>query len=93
LPERAEARGLSKAAIARDLEVEKSTVTRWFGGTIPDPKNLDRLEALLQIEPGDLFRDPQDDWMTRLLRGRNQEERARIKETLEFHFGRKAEGA
>lgn len=86
LPERAEARGLSQADIARELGVEKSTVSRWFAGTIPDDKNLDRLEALLQSEPGDLFRDPHDDWMTRFLRGRAQDELDRIRATLEAAF-------
>jgi len=87
LPERAEARNLSQAEIARELGVEKSTVSRWFAGTVPDSKNLDRLAALLHLdEPADLFRDPSDDWMTRFLRGRNEDEVDRIRATLEAAF-------
>jgi transcriptional regulator with XRE-family HTH domain len=87
LPERAEQRGLSQADLSRELEVEKSTVSRWFAGTIPDNHNLDKLVSILQLEDtSDLFRHPDDDWMARFLQGRDRDEKERIKATLEAAF-------
>jgi transcriptional regulator with XRE-family HTH domain len=90
LPEWAVARGLSQADISRELEVEKSTVSRWFGGVIPDDRNLDRLVGLLHIEVLDLFRHPDEDWLAKFFRGRDEKERERIKATLETAFPRRS---
>ena len=82
----AERRQLTQADISRELEVDKSSVSRWFAGTLPAEKHLLALAALLQIDVPALFRHPDDDWLARFLRGRDEAERARIRATLEAAF-------
>jgi len=89
IPEWAERRGLSQADIARELDVDKSSVSRWFAGSMPTEKWLVPLAALLQVdEIASLFRHPDDDWLERFFRGRSDDERQRIKATLEAAFPR-----
>jgi hypothetical protein len=62
-------------------------VSRWYAGSIPRDEHLDALVQLLGLEdPRDLFRHPEDDWMARFLRDRDEEERERIRRTLEAAF-------
>lgn len=83
----AEHRGLIQADIARELGVDKSTVSRWFDGAVPTESYLVGLAELLGAdEPAALFRHPDDDWLTRFLRGRSKQERDQIKATLEIAF-------
>lgn len=80
----AEKRGLKQADIVREIEVDKGSVSRWFHGTLPSSEHLRRLAALLT--DGDvtsLFRHPDDDWLSRMLRGRTEAERNRIRRILE----------
>jgi transcriptional regulator with XRE-family HTH domain len=89
----AERRGLKQADITRELGADKSTVSRWFSGTIPSDQNLLALTHLLvgpDEEPVSLFRHPDDDWLARFFRNRSTDERARIRQTLEAAFGRAA---
>jgi transcriptional regulator with XRE-family HTH domain len=80
-------RQVKQADIGRDLEVDKSTVSRWFDGTIPSEAHLVALAQFLGAdEPTALFRHPDDDWMARFLRGRSEDERRRIRATLETAF-------
>jgi hypothetical protein len=89
IPEWAELRGVSQADIGRELDVEKSSVSRWFAGRVPVDKHLRALAALLKIEPAALFRHPDDDWLISVLEGRDPEERRRIKATIETAFPRR----
>lgn len=91
LIEWAELRSLTQADISRELDVDKSSVSRWFAGSVPTEKHLFPLAGLLgfEDEPAALFRHPDDDWLARFFRGRDQEERARIRQTLEAAFPRK----
>jgi transcriptional regulator with XRE-family HTH domain len=88
IPEWAEKRKVSQADIARELAVEKSTVTRWFAGVVPTNKHLVPLAAFLtQEDPPDptaLFRHPDEDWLTRLFRSRAAEDRKDFKEMIEL---------
>jgi len=84
IPEWASKRRLKQADIAREINADKSNVSRWFNGALPSEDNILRLAALFACdEPADLFRHPDHDWMWGLLRGRSQEEQRRIKETIE----------
>ncbi len=86
----AKRRGVKQADIMRELGVDKSTVSRWFDGTIPVDKHLVALAAYLRAEePSYLFRDPDDDWMLRLFRGRTKDEIERIQKTIETAFPRR----
>lgn len=81
---------MSQADICRELDVDKSTVSRWFSGFLPSENKLPALAAALSIEPNMMFRHPDDDWISRFFDGRSQEERARIIATIETAFPRKS---
>ena len=84
-------RNKRQADFARDLGIDKSTVKRWFDGTIPVPETLLRIAAYLQLEDERmLFRHPDDDWLSRFFNGREKDEVARIRQTLETAFPRRA---
>lgn len=92
IPEWAKQRQVKQSDIARDLGADKSAVSRWFDGTLPQDKYLIALTEYFSLdEPADLFRHPNDDWMTRLLRGRPKEEQERIRATIEAAFPRKSQ--
>lgn len=86
IPEWAEQRGWSQAELAKALEADKSVVSRWFHGTTPGEEWQEKLAALFEVDPESLFRHPDDDWLSRFLQGRSQEEVERIKRTLESAF-------
>lgn len=90
IKEWAEKRGLRPTDLATELEVDKSVVSRWFQGSTPGVEHQQRLAALFGVEPDSIFRHPDDDWISRFLNGRNQDEVERIKATLEAAFPRKA---
>lgn len=81
----------SQSEIADALNCDKSVVSHWFRGGTPSVEYQEKLAALFHCEggPESLFRDPDDDWLTRFFKGRSAEERERIKATLEMAFPRK----
>lgn len=85
----AELRGMKQVDIVREIGADKSQVSRWFSGATPQPHWQNKLAALFHCEPESLFRDPNEDWLSRFLRGRELEEIERIKATLETAFPRK----
>lgn len=90
----AKKRGIKPKDIVENLGVNKSTVSRWFEGTVPMEAHLVPLAAYFQLEkPADLFTDPDEDWMTRLLRGRSKDEIERIKTMIEVAFPQKKSNA
>lgn len=82
-------RGMKPVDLARELDADKSVVSRWYSGASPSEEYQKRLAALFDCEPGSLFQHPDDDWLSRFFRGREQEEIARIKATLEAAFPKK----
>lgn len=98
IPEWAERRGVSQADIMRGVGADKGTVSRWFDGTLPMDKHLIALAGFLEAgEVAALFRHPDDDWMSRHLRGRSHDERQRMQAAIEAlitnAFPRKKEAA
>lgn len=90
IPEWASHRGLSQSDIVRGIGADKATVSRWFKGTIPSEMWFGPLVELLQLDDAkDLFRHPDDDWLSHFFRDRTEEERERIRRTLEAAFPRK----
>jgi transcriptional regulator with XRE-family HTH domain len=90
----AERRGRKQADIVRGLDVDKSTVSRWFDGTIPSDTHLIALADYLEAgEPAALFRHPDDDWLARFFRERSQDEASRMRAMLEAAFPRKHHSA
>lgn len=89
IPEWAERRQLRQADIVEALNgrVDKSTVSRWFNGALPEQPNLEAIAGVFGLdEPISLFRHPDDDWLARFFRGRTQDERYRIRQMLEAAF-------
>lgn len=83
----AEHRSLRQTDIASALEVEKSTVSRWFSGHVPSDKHIYSLAKLFQLdEPSDLFRHPEDDWLARFFRERTESDRERAIQILKAAF-------
>lgn len=85
----AEARGLRQVDVVEQLGIEKSQVSRWFAGQLPNPKFQAMLAELFSIEPEALLRHPDQDWMARFFEGRAQEERERIKQAMELAWPKK----
>lgn len=93
IPEWAEKRGLSQAEMARELDADKSVVSRWFSGTTPGVEWQERLAALLTGDDVEaLFRHPDDDWVRKFFANRSLEEIERIKATLEAAFPARGTG-
>lgn len=88
LTEWAERRGMTQADIVRLLGVNKGTVSKWFGGALPQESNILALAEIFAIEPTQLFRHPDDDWLAQLFRDRSEEERRRMIATIEAAFPR-----
>lgn len=86
IKEWAEKRQLSQADLARELGADKSIISRWFSGSSPGVEWQAKLAALFGIEPGAIFRHPDEDWLYRFLRGRTEKERERIRNMVEAAF-------
>lgn len=90
IAEWAEHRGLSQRDVVERTNIPKSTVSRLFNKKqSPQDDTQQILADLFHCEKESLFRHPDDDWMTRFLRGRPEDEVARIKAMLEVAFPRK----
>lgn len=89
IPEWAEKRGLIQSELADAIGADRSVVSRWYGRACPSLDWQERLADLFHCERDSLFRHPDEDWLARFLRGRNEEEIQRIKATLEMAFPRK----
>lgn len=91
IPEWAEHRGFkTQAALAAELDVDKSVVSRWYSGGSPGIEHQEKLAALFNCEPESLFRHPDDDWFAHFFKDRSKDEMDRIKTVLEASFPRKA---
>ena len=88
IAERIVRKKLSQADIARALDVDKSTVSRWCSGGLPSDMWLIALAKLLTEdgEPASLFRHPDEDRSIRLTRGRSADEISRIEKMVEIAF-------
>lgn len=88
-----EKRGIRPADIVENLGVNKGTVSKWGAGALPSEDNVLALAALFEIDPNDLFRHPDDDWIARMFLGRKQAEaeqmRAALAAFMEQAFPRK----
>ncbi len=89
IPEWAARAGLRRADVARATGADKATVTRWFQGTAPQDQYLMTLADLFGVSVLDLFRHPDDVWVSKFLEGRSEGEIERIKRTLEAAFPKK----
>ncbi|WP_137136585.1 helix-turn-helix transcriptional regulator [Rhizobium sp. FKY42] len=67
IPELAEARGMNQSDLAHAVDVNPSTVSGWYQGSIPTPALQNRLAELFEIDVQSLFRHPADDEVIRSL--------------------------
>lgn len=90
-----EHRRMSQADLVEATGVNKGTVSKWCSGALPSEGSLVSICGALQIGLNDLFRDPGDDWMSRmfhdrrnaeLFKGRSNEELQRMLDTLRTAF-------
>lgn len=86
IPEWAEKRNLSQADVAREVEADKSLVSRWFSGIVPRSEYLERLAALFGTDVHGLFRHPDEDWLARFLRDKSEAQREQAIEMLKVLF-------
>ncbi len=78
----AEKRGLSQADLAREINADKSVVSRWYDGSAPGIEWQEQLAALFDCEPDGIFRHPDEDWISRFLKNRPPEDVERAKAIL-----------
>ncbi len=91
IPEWAERRGYeTQADLAEALQADKSVVSRWYGGASPSEDWQIKLGELFHCEREALFRHPDDDWLARFFRDRDDHEMQRIKMMLEAAFPKSA---
>lgn len=86
IPEWAEKRNLTQTDVAREVGADKSLVSRWYGGIVPKNDYLESLAALFGTDVHGLFRHPDEDWLARMLRGRNEAEREKAIQMLKLLF-------
>jgi transcriptional regulator with XRE-family HTH domain len=85
-----ELRGVDRQAICDALDVSEGALSRWINGLrTPRAAEMRALEDFLQIEPGDLFRDPEKAAESGLLAGLGAAERDEAKRFIAFLHSRK----
>lgn len=78
----ADKRNLSRADISREIDADKSLVTRWFQGKTPKAEYLEKLAALFGTDVKGLYRHPDDDWIARFFRDRTEEQKEKAIQML-----------
>jgi transcriptional regulator with XRE-family HTH domain len=74
-----ELRGLTQEQVAERLDTSKGQVSRWeSGGRGMSAGVIEALEEALQLEPGDIFRDPAQPSVDELLRNATPEQRQQV---------------
>jgi len=84
----AERRQVTQADLVRATGADKAAVSRWFNhGVIPSEKHIDNVASALNVEDvASLFRHPDDDWLSRMFKDRDEEERLRMRQMIELAF-------
>ena len=86
-----EKRGMIQADLEKIVGCNKATVSKWCSkGALPSEKNLLLIAEALKIEPNDVFRHPDDDWLSKLFADHKKEDAERLKIIIENAFPRKA---
>jgi transcriptional regulator with XRE-family HTH domain len=97
IKEWAEKRGFeTQSELAAALKIDRGTVSRWYNG-LSSPVEEHQLSLAALFFPGDdpderrdaLFRHPDEDWFAQFFAGRQEDEIARMKSTLEAAFPKK----
>lgn len=86
IPAWAEKRHLNQADLGREIGADKSIVSRWYAGSSPGKEWQARLAAFFGCDEEALFRHPDEDWLWRKFKRHNEEERERMRKTIEAAF-------
>lgn len=86
IAEHAERLGMKQADIVAQIGIDKASVSRWFSGRLPSERHLEALALLFSTDVPGLFRHPDDDWLSRFFKARNQEEIERAQRILRDAF-------
>jgi hypothetical protein len=81
-------REMTRVQFIEKVQADKGHVSKWMKGTTPGLEWQPKIAAVLDIDPADIFSDPNDVWFRQFLRGRPDDEVQRIKTTLEAGFPR-----
>jgi transcriptional regulator with XRE-family HTH domain len=81
-------RGWNQAELAKRAGVDPSQVSRWLDGASPGTDAQEKLAKALDIDPADIFHHPDDVWFRLFTKGRNPDEVAHIKKSIETIFPR-----
>lgn len=74
-----ETRGLTQQQLAERVDTGKDQISRWESGKRGMSAGvIEALEEALQLEPGDLFRDPKQPSVDELLRNATPEQRQQV---------------
>jgi transcriptional regulator with XRE-family HTH domain len=84
------ARGIEPKELADAVDTTEASISRWISGVRnPRKKQLIALEDFFEIEPGGLFRDPDEGSDRSLLAGLNKEKRQEVLNYIAFVRSRK----
>lgn len=79
-----ESRGLTQQQLADRVETGKDQISRWESGKRGMSAGvIEALEEALQLEPGDLFRDPAQPSADELLKKATPEQRRQVLQVIE----------
>lgn len=78
----ADSRGLTQADFTRELDADKSVVSRWFAGATPCEKYQQKLADLFGCSRESLSQHPEDGWHSGFSAHRDRDEIERIKRRL-----------
>jgi transcriptional regulator with XRE-family HTH domain len=84
------ARGIEPKALADKVETTEASISRWVSGDRNPRKNqLIALEEFFGVEPGGLYRDPDEGSDRALLAGLDKEKRQEVLNYIAFVRSRK----
>lgn len=87
IPEWAKKKRMKQADIVRSTGADKGVVSRWFNeGVVPKDEYLVKLAATFGTDVSGIFRHPDEERISRLLRGRSAADRQKAIEMLELLF-------
>lgn len=87
IPEWALAHGIkNQTELAKQLDADKSVVSRWYSGATPSEDYQKKLADLFKCTPTSLFRHPDDVWVSDFLGRLDADEITRAKGMLSAAF-------
>jgi transcriptional regulator with XRE-family HTH domain len=78
-------RGISRADVIDDLDTTDATISRWINGRrTPRKEDMRKLEELLRLDPGGLYKAPSEASGAELLAGLDGDAQAEALRYIEF---------